>query len=290
MAAQSTPPITYRPATLADIAAEHGVFSRAEGSLLRRHGFAWSDPPLASFAATQEHLFEHDPGRCFVAESEGRIVGFTDAWVRDDRWFLSALFIDPGAQGHGIGRTLFGLAFEGAPGRRITITDAIQPVSNALYGRHGLLPSTPILEFTGTGLAVAPVAGLSEVTATNEILAGLDAAAYGFDRAADHAFWARQAHRRAWARDGRPIAVSYTWPRGRIGPILGLDGPSAADALRMELHANPAGSVSMPGTSRALVGAALAAGMRLGAPPGLLLLGDGLPAPTSLAISDYSLF
>jgi hypothetical protein len=58
----------------------------------------------------------------------------------------------------------------------------------------------------------------------------------------------------------------------------------------MELRANPAGWVEMPGTSRALVAAALAAGMRLEAPPGLLLLGDGLPAPTSLAISGYFLF
>ncbi|TAL10194.1 MAG: N-acetyltransferase [Chloroflexota bacterium] len=283
-------PITYRPATTTDIAAEHRVFSNAEGDLLRRHGFAWSDPPLDAVAPTLGHLLDHDPGRCFVAETGGEIVGFTAAFVRGDRWFLAALFVDPATQGRGIGRTLFGLAFEGAPRRRITITDSIQPVSNALYGRHGLLPATPMLGFVGTGVQPAAVAGLENVTVADETLAALDEQAYGFDRAADHMFWARQALRTAWSREGQPVAVSYAWPSGRIGPILGLDGASAADALRMELRANPTGWIEIPGTSWALVEAALAARMRLDAPPGLLLLGDGQQAPTSLAISSYFLF
>jgi len=67
-----------------------------------------------------------------------------------DTWFLAALFVDPIHQGKGVGRCLLDLSLRDAPPRRITITEAIQPASNVLYARRGLIPTAPVLHFQGT--------------------------------------------------------------------------------------------------------------------------------------------
>jgi len=48
--------------------------------------------------------------------------------------------------------------------------------------------------------------------------------------------------------------------------------------------------VRVPGSARALVDVALAAGLRLGPVPGLLLLSERLEPPTALAPSGYALY
>ena len=288
MSSSTVGPVVFRPATSADVPAEHAIFCRAEGSVQTSHGFDWHDPTLATFAPFLEHLLAHDPRRCFVAERDGVVVGFTAAIERGDLWFLSALFIDPEAQGHGIGSRLFELAFDGAPPRRMTLTDSIQPISNALYGRHGLLPTTPMLGFTGSRAAPAVDDRLTKVDDDPGEIAALDARVYGVDRAVDHRFMAGIAGRSLWARGDRVVACSYAWPNGRIGPILATDGAAAAGVYLHELAANPQGWIEVPGTSREIVAAALGAGAQLETPPGLLLL-SGLAPPADMAISGYFL-
>lgn len=281
--------VKYRHATHADIEAEHAVFVAAEGELLQRHGFGWSQPPpVGRVAPGLRHLLAHDGERCFVAEADGRVVGYSASFVREETSFLAALFVDPGFQGMGVGRELFALAFAEAPARRMTISDAIQPVSNGLYARNGLLPATPILGFRGAPASLMP----ADVVASKPVaasLALLDRAAYGFDRAVDHAFWTAEASPTLWLRDGEPVAYSYLWPTGRIGPVGGRDEASAAAALWAELARQARPYVEIPGTSRSLVKVAFAAGLRLTAPVGLLLLSDGVEPPRSVAISSYGL-
>jgi hypothetical protein len=169
----------------------------------------------------------------------------------------------------------------GAAPRRRTITDAIQPVSNALYGRHGLIPATPILRFSGR-----PLSDGRELRPEVADVAAIDVAAYGFDRAIDHVYWEKFGRRTTW-----PGAYTYAFPDGDIGPVAGLDAGAAARALAAEL-ARAEGDVRLriPGTSRALVEVALAAGLRLEPVPGLLLLSETVTPPTSLAIAGYMLF
>lgn len=284
------PEVVYRNATADDVEAEHAVFVAAESELLDRHGFGWAEPPsVERIAPILRHLLRHDSERCFVAEVDGRVVGYSAGFVRDETWFLASLFIEPAHQGVGIGRRLFELACTGAPRNRITISDAIQPASNALYAKHGLLPATPIIGFAGR----PTLAGSSELVAAEPAaaaLALLDRVAYGFDRAVDHAFWAAEATPTLWLRGGEAVAYSYHWPSGRIGPLAGRDEESAAAALRAELARQPAPKIEIPGTSRSLVRVALAAGLRIITPPGLLLLSDGIEPPRTLAISSYGLF
>jgi GNAT superfamily N-acetyltransferase len=281
--------VEVRPATTADFAAELAVLDAAEGELRQRHGFPWRAPPLDVFAETHAHLLATDPDRSFVAETNGRVIAFTAAWVRGETWFLSDLFVHPDYQADGLGTRLLDLAWGAGPERRMTVADAIQPVSNAMYARRGLVPATPILELGGTPSA-APVWELRAVDATPGGLRPLDALVYGFDRSRDHEHWfATGLRATAWERDGDRVAYSYASPAGRIGPVVGRDEASAAAAMRNELARldGREAVAHVPGSSRALVEVALAAGLRISGPPGLLLLSAGLQAPRALAVSGY---
>jgi GNAT superfamily N-acetyltransferase len=261
-----------------DLPALHGLFLDAVRGVFEPHGFEPPVPRLEVFVNQQRHLL--DTGTSVVAEDDGRLLGFGASWQRDEHWFLASLFVDGAAQSRGVGSALLDAVW-GAAVRRRTITDAIQPVSNALYGRRGLVPATPILRFSGH-----PRSDGRGLRPEEADLAAIDMAAYGFDRAIDHAYWERYARRTTW-----PGAYAYTFPGGEIGPLAGLDAGAAARALAAEL-ARAEGEVRLriPGSARALVKVALAAGLRLDPVPGLLLLSESVQPPTALAIGGYMLF
>jgi GNAT superfamily N-acetyltransferase len=279
-----------RQATEADVPGQDAVFRAAVGELFRRHSFSPPDPPAEAFAAQQRHLIRHDGERCFVAEDAGRVVGFAAAFVRDEAWFLASLFVLPEVQGRGLGRRLLERAWGPERRVRLTMTDSIQPVSNGLYARLGLVPTAPVLALAGTPAADAH-AGIEAAPPEPEALRELDLAAYGFDRTVDHAYWQGHARATLWLRAGAPAAYSYAVSPGWIGPVAGLDGEAAAAALRAEL-ARFQGRVRVlvPGSCPELVETALAAGLELVGPPGLLLLSRGAPVPRSLAPGGYALF
>jgi GNAT superfamily N-acetyltransferase len=270
--------VELRPTAADDLPALHRLFTEAIRGVFDPHRFEPPRPPLEIFVNQQRHLLE--TATCVVAEGEGRLLGFGASWQRDDHWYLASLFVGEAAQGRGVGAALLDAVWGAALHRR-TITDSIQPVSNALYGRRGLVPATPILRFSGR-----PVSNGRAPRPEEADLATIDVAAYGFDRAVDHAYWERYGRRTTW-----PGAYAYTWPGGQIGPVAGLDAAAAAAALEAEL-ARAVGDVriSIPGSSRALVEVALAAGLRLDPVPGLLLLSESAAPPTALAIGGYTLF
>jgi hypothetical protein len=270
--------VELRPTTAADLPALHGLFVAAINGVFVPHGFEPPGPPLEVFANQQQHLL--DTGTSVVAEDDEGLLGFAASWQRDEDWFLASLFVDEAAQGRGVGPALLDAVWGAAPRRR-TITDAIQPVSNALYGRRGLIPATPILTFTGR-----PSRSGSDLRPEPADVAAIDLAAYGFDRAIDHAYWEQYAQRTTW-----PGAYAYVFPGGAIGPVAGIDAAAAARALAAELaRAEREVRVRIPGSSRALVEVGLAAGLRLDPVPGLLLLSESVQPPTALAIAGYMLF
>lgn len=266
-----------RPTTDGDLAELHGVFTDAIGSVFRPRGYEPPAPSVAVLTELQGHIMR--TGRSFVAEEDGVVVGFGSSWTRGDDWFLASLFVAPSAHGRGIGPALLDAVWTPAVRRR-TMTDAIQPISNALYGRRGLIPSTPVLTFTGRPQL--------ERTAGEQApadLGAVDEAAYGFQRAVDHTHWSSFARRTEWGD-----AYSYSVD-GFIGPVAGVTLAAATRALAGEL-ARAIGPVRVliPGTSRALVELALAARLELAPVPGLLLLSEDAPAPTALAVSSYALY
>jgi GNAT superfamily N-acetyltransferase len=286
----------FRRASEDDLAGEFAVFGAAMKELHDRRGApGWpvrEFDPTSRWAGIHRHLLLHDGERSYVAEEDGRVVGFTAALVRGDCWFFSALFIDPDFQGRRIGRELLDRAWNGAHRRRIAITESIQPISTGLYASRGMLPITPILELSGKP-TVEPAEELEPTSPTAEALRILDLAAYGFDRRVDHEFWGgASSSKTVWVRDGEAVAYSYREP-GMVGPVAGRDPQSAALALGAELARDQDEVVVLqsPGTSTALVEVALAAGLRFVRDPGLLLVcpAEGLP-PKALAIRDYWLY
>ncbi len=267
-----------RPTTATDLPALHALFVAAINGVFARHGFEPPGPPREVFENQQWHVLE--TGTSVVAEDDGRLIGFGASWQRDDDWFLASLFVGEATQGRGVGPALLDAVWGAAPRRR-TITDAIQPVSNALYGRRGLIPATPILTFAGS-----PEGNGSDLRPEGADVQAIDLAAYGFNRAIDHAYWEQFAQRTTW-----PDAYTYVFPGGAIGPVAGLTAAAAARALAAELsRAVGEVRVRIPGSSRALVEVALAAGLRLDPVPGLLLLSESVQPPTALAIAGYMLF
>ena len=283
--------VEIRPATEADLEAEFGVFVAAQHELHTRRGAEWPVTPFdpaGKWAQVHRHVLKHDGERSYVAEDGNRIVGFTAALVRGDCWYFSALFVHPDYQGKGVGRRLFDRAWDGSCRRHITITEAIQPVSNMLYASRGLLPVTPVVDMTGSP-RIEPVDGLEPTAPDPDYLRVLDLAAYGFDRRVDHEFWARTcSSATVWMRHGDAVAYSYVSPFG-LGPVAGRDAASAAQAMQSEL-ARCAGQqidVGIPGAASAVVEVALRAGLRF-TDPGLLLLSpaDQHP-PSALAVHSY---
>ncbi len=267
----------------------HAVFNAAIGEVYGRHGLDPPAPPLDVFVAQQGHVLAHDAERCWVAEQGGCIAGYVSAIARGDDWFLSSLFVEPAAQAAGTGKALLDRAWGEFPRRR-TLTDAIQPVSNGLYAGRGMIPVTPALHLGGVPAPV-PSAGLVPSPPNAAALRALDLAAYGFDRAVDHAFWGEIAPCTLWLDGGEPAAYAYVFPGDRIGPIAGRTAALAAAALQEELaRTDGEASLVVPGSAREVVAAALGAGLRFVRVPGLLLLSPGVPAPESLVIAGYTLY
>ncbi|MEA2241604.1 MAG: hypothetical protein QOD24_1160 [Solirubrobacteraceae bacterium] len=77
------------------------------------------DMRIAGATARVAHIQDTDPGGCWVAEADGRIVGAALGLIRDGVWGFSLFGILPGFQGRGIGRRLYEPALEygaGQPG------------------------------------------------------------------------------------------------------------------------------------------------------------------------------
>jgi GNAT superfamily N-acetyltransferase len=277
--------VELRPTTVRDLPSLHTLFLEAIAGVYEPRGFEPPRPPLEVFVNQQRHVIETG-GASVIAADTDRDLGFASSWTRGDDWFLASLFVAPDAQSRGLGSALLAAVWNEGPRRRRTITDAIQPVSNALYARSGLLPATPVLSFSGE-----PRPGGAPLTEGAGELTAIDAAAYGFDRATDHAYWAGLARRTVWTRAGKAVAYSYAHPRGSVGPVAGVDAEAAASALDGELsRAESPVVVRIPGSSRSLVEVAFRRGLQLSPTPGLLLLSDGVEPPTKLALAGYTLF
>ena len=166
-----------RPTTDGDLPALHAIFIDAIGSVFVPHGFDPPSPSLTTFSNLQGHI--RRTGTSVVAVEGEQVVAYGSSWTRGDDWFLASLFVGPAAQGHGVGSALLEAVWTEAKRRR-TMTDAIQPISNTLYGRRGLVPVTPVLTFYGR----------PQIDATGEHhppdTARIDEPAYGFDREVDH--------------------------------------------------------------------------------------------------------
>ena len=295
--------IRYRQAEEADLPRAYDVFRAALNAYLVPAGQP-EIPDDDRQSPVYRHLLEHDAERFWVAEAVveeltgggagtlgvgGRqVVGWGCGLVRGDWWFLADLFVLPEAQGLGVGAMLFDLAGTGAlaPAVRATVTDSLQPVSNNLYGRRGLLPRELLIGFEGPSQGERRLRHASARSSRSRSRRPrsprsreIDAAASGVDRSVDHRFYLTEGGRYGFLfrRHGRPAGYVMLRQDGWLGPVAAVreqDMETVTAAGLADLSRRGVAEklrAGVPARSEGAQRAFWGAGLRFSGTPGLLL-------------------
>jgi GNAT superfamily N-acetyltransferase len=192
-------PITYRLASGPDdFAPTYELFLRAANDLrAKSHRDQLQDTVARRTRALafRQHVFTNDAGGFWIAEANGDRVGFGIGTARQTFWHLNALHVLPEFQSRGVGRNLLHRCKEygGGPTPVATvISEATQPISNALYASEGMYQWLPLVHvncatFGSETDAVATIATGDESTLA--ALDRIDEVVLGFTRSIDHRFW-----------------------------------------------------------------------------------------------------
>lgn len=280
--------IVFRPATGEDLVATYEVFVAAANGLRERSGRPPIDdtPQRRGWAIPfRRHALAHDAERFWVAEAEGRVVGFGIATLRERLWYLAALHVLPAYQGEGVGREVLRrcLAMAGGPrGVRIVISESSQPVSNALYAKHGMYQWMPLLHVEGAvpaaaGGGVEHEAMAADGDALRQVDA-LDRDLLGVARTIDHRHWLSLPGVTGllFRRRGDVVGYAYASDSGKVGPVAVRSARDVAHILSASLRSAAergatSASLVVPGHCRAAIAYLLRSGFRYGESINLLL-------------------
>jgi len=267
--------ITIRRATPSDSLPTYDVFREAADDLDRTRGWTHAPRPTTPpdrFLGFRASALRYDPDGFWVAERGGDLVGFGIAVQREHVWYLAALHVRPAYQSQGIGAEIIRRALAGTrPGSLLTVgADARNPVANALYGRFGMFPETPLIELSGPTWST-DTGVLRPGAPSRGDLAAIDRTVLGIARPEDQAFWGSVPglHGFAVVRGERMAGYAYVQADGAIGPLAVLDpadlGPAldAAIGVAAGLGATSA-RVRIPGAARGAIELLLARGWRYG--------------------------
>jgi ribosomal protein S18 acetylase RimI-like enzyme len=271
--------LVFRPARVDEIEPAEALVVASINDLTERHGFG----AMATSRPAQFQLFSlnDDPDGLWIAEEDGRILGFAFSWVCGDLWFLAELFVAPDQQGRGIGNELLKRTFEHAQKAGATthalIAIAFNRVSQGLYIRHGLYPRLPVYSFSiareallgrlqRTPLRCVPI----EDTASHlQSLAQIDAQALGVSRAKHHRFLIDGGAAKGFLLYEADDCVGYVYVvDGHIGPLAVARPDAMGAAFRTALDLAAQGgsaqvSAFLPGVNDAALRVAAGHGMRL---------------------------
>ncbi len=276
--------VTYRPMTEGDLGATTYVRRAAMESL---DSGATPSSWTPAFPRTQAHLLRTDPDGCIIAEIDGVVVGFAQGWVRGDIWFLAQLFVQPEVHSLGIGGALLARAkvYGEARGARVfSVVSTAQPVSQALYMRHGMFAIGIGYRMTGD---LAPLRQLPEPAATKKTIvdlgvwqdsvAKLDRSVFGAERRDDHGWYlaggASTGSEASFGltRDGELVAYGYAIEDGgHIAPIAAYEPADQLPMLRMSAEwlldrEVGTGMIWVLSQNSTMMSALLDAGWRIGA-------------------------
>ena len=278
MTRPSTPEPTdllIRPATADDAGATYDVLVEASRHLARSRGWtptAWPASPSERFLAFRASVLRHDPDGFWVAEAGGRLVAFGIAVQREHVWYLAALHVRPAWQSRGVGAEIVRRALVAARGDSLLTVgaDARNPVSQALYGRFGMFPETPLLEMSGPAAPGGRGMLLPGAPPPDE-LAAIDRAVLGMARPQDHEFWqgVSTLHAFSVVRGGRTVGYAYVEAAGAIGPVAVRDAADLAPAVEAAVseaayRGATTGRIRIPGVAPPAVRALRARGWRYG--------------------------
>jgi len=314
--------VTFRPPRPEELADCALVWHASVNDYMSRLGHPLPPPVLEPAMRLGAHLLATDPGHFRVAVKAApggrreRIVGFGIGLQRENVWFLSQLYVLPEEQQRGIGRALLSLVLPSAPeagsadpapgtqpdgarggaafGRRpgvlATCTDSAQPISNALYGKLGIVARLPVFNLVGRPSSPSRLPSLPEgieavaleppelVSHRNPAAPGkselrqtidaIDRDVLGYAHQSDHDFLRVQGRTGFLYRTstGEPLGYGYSSQVGRFGPVALLDETLTAPVIGHLMRAiEPRGATSVwvPGANDRAMVALLRAGLRI---------------------------
>ena len=153
--------IEVRPARHEDVARCIAIRTESIRAYQGALGIDYAPGDQDAAEALLDHMRTIDPDLVRVAarvtgrhEDPRDVVGYVAASVHGASWFLGSLFVVPSAQGAGLGpRLLMSVRPEGRGLSHMTCTDALQPISNAMYARLGISPRVPLFRVSGKVLS-----------------------------------------------------------------------------------------------------------------------------------------
>ncbi|MBO0715348.1 MAG: GNAT family N-acetyltransferase [Acidimicrobiales bacterium] len=266
-----------------DVAAAEGVWHRAASSMRVEHGL----PPRPYDEEVKErtrrgmhHLLSTDPDGCWVAVTEGEVVGLAQAIRRERLWVLSLLGVVPEQQALGLGRMLLEAAIPygggGAPGMIMSSRD---PRAVRRYAKAGFEVRPTMAAWGRVRVRDLPVppglrpGGLSDRPVVDAVDRALRGAHHGPDL--DHLL--QEGHRLVLLDD-----VGYAVCREARPVLLGATSEEAAEALLLGVlaGADPDEAVELgwvTGDQQWAISAAVRAGLELHPSGPLMVRGD--PGP-----------
>lgn len=129
-------------------------------------------------------LLDLEPGGCFAAEVEGRVVGTAAATAFGPVGWLAMVLVDPSMRGRGIGTRLVehALAYLDRCGAGTVRLDAT-PLGEPIYRRLGFVPEYELARWEGTAYVGVLHPSILPVTADQiDAVAKLDREVTGTDR------------------------------------------------------------------------------------------------------------
>jgi hypothetical protein len=262
--------IHYREARPEDLPACVHLYLESRDDMLQRHSHP-SAPvsPAARMHAFYEHVLA--TGIFHVAETEGQIVALACASLRDQLWFLSGFWAQPGLQQQHIGMPVLRRVWDAgkqAGARHFFVWSSVDLPAMAAYMKLGMLPGCQILKFEGKPtLPGAVLPGYAVQSLNKSFAMDLDQTILGTRREADHDYLSRTGSQGRQVVRGGEVVGYYYLHEGGVGPAAWKD-PQHAEALltlacRDASAADQSVTLRVLGMNHSAVRFALQSGLRL---------------------------
>ena len=226
--------INYRPGVAIDSYTVFHLFEQTLADLNRRLGddtpTSIADPAaLARMWAERRGLYEHladSADQFWIAEQDGRAVGYARSILGDGLRQLTELFVLPEVQSGGVGRALLERTFPAAGAKRRSVIASPDVRAQALYLRAGVYPQLSIYYWwrkpevlpLDTTLVMQPVADSTETLA---LLDEVDQTILNHRRTVEHRWLLSERQGHLYYRGNTFVGYGYTGVRS--GPFALLD-------------------------------------------------------------------